>query len=147
MTQDEMTALERGAERIAGMNLAAPTLDGISTVTQANEQAPARRTPVKGVCVKCGKHHSRHIRVDEFAYCNQDRQSHFTLERETVKPAEAAPGAITYTQRTRLVELIQDRETARIAWETATAQAEKRCDLYGDASVALDDFIASITAK
>ena len=206
MTQDEMTALERGAERIAGMNLAAPTLDGSNPdpdendpmfddavrlvfefgkasksllqrrlridygraahlidlmerdglvgaaegtgprellkaparalnsgkesmtdeekaidLTQANQRLaamglksevmaireavkdlpapkPARRPAVKGVCVKCGKHHSRHIRVDEFAYCNQDRQSHFTLERETVKPAEAAPGAITREQ-------------------------------------------------
>ena len=147
MTQDEMTALERGAERIAGMNLAAPTLDGISTVTQANEQAPARRTPVKGVCVKCGKHHSRHIRVDEFAYCNQDRQSHFTLERETVKPAEAAPGAITREQAIRLTGLIQVRESRRSQWEAAVDHATACEGVYQAALAELDDFIASITAK
>ena len=147
MSPEQQEMIERGAERIAGMNLAAPTLDGISTVTQANEQAPARRTPVKGVCVKCGKHHSRHIRVDEFAYCNQDRQSHFTLERETVKPAEAAPGAITREQAQRLADLIASKESRRVEWDACLDAAQKREQQFTAACVELDDFIASITAK
>ena len=147
MTQDEMTALERGAERIAGMNLAAPTLDGISTVTQANEQAPARRTPVKGVCVKCGKHWSRHHeRPDGNRECYAGGPL-FTLERAPVKPAEAAPGAISTDQAMGLHNLISARESKRALWESATDHATACEEAFGAAVRELDDFIASITAK
>ena len=153
MTQDEMTALERGAERIAGMNLGAQLLESNTQADQGDKllsalaNAHSRRTPVKGVCVNCGKHYSRHIRVDEFAYCNQDRQSHFTLEREPVKPAEAAPGAITREQAIRLTGLIQVRESRCSQWEAAVDHATACEGVYQAALAELDDFIASITAK
>ena len=153
MTQDEMTALERGAERIAGMNLGAQLLESNTQADQGDKllsalaNAHSRRTPVKGVCVNCGKHYSRHIRVDEFAYCNQDRQSHFTLEREPVKPAEAAPGAITREQAQRLADLIASKESRRVEWDASWDAAQMREQKFTAACVELDDFIASITAK
>ena len=152
MTQDEMTALERGAERIAGMNLDREALATIHAIIGPVEiipggGAPTRRTPVKGVCVKCGKHYSRHIRVDEFAYCNQDRQSHFTLQREPVKPAEAAPGAITREQYNEGLRLDGIRGNLRMDAYEAEELSKKAWASFNKAEADYFNYLASITAK
>ena len=118
MTQDEMTALERGAERIAGMNL------GISKEGIADAKANAK---------------------DLFAQKPKKQRSDAGKPR--VKPAEAAPGAITREQAIRLTGLIQVRESRRSQWEAAVDHATACEGVYQAALAELDDFIASITAK
>ena len=118
MTQDEMTALERGAERIAGMNL------GISKEGIAEAKANAK---------------------DLFAQKPKKRRSDAGKPR--VKPAEAAPGAITREQAQRLADLIASKESRRVEWDACLDAAQKREQQFTAACVELDDFIASITAK
>ena len=64
-----------------------------------------------------------------------------------VKPAEAAPGAITREQAQRLADLIASKESRRVEWDAILEGAKFREEQFTAACVELDDFIASITAQ
>ena len=118
MSPEQQEMIDRGAERIAGMNL------GISKEGIAEAKANAK---------------------DLFAQKPKKRRSDAGKPR--VKPAEAAPGAITREQAQRLADLIASKESRRVEWDACLDAAQMREQKFTAACVELDDFIASITAK
>ena len=118
MSPEQQEMIDRGAERIAGMNL------GISKEGIAEAKANAK---------------------DLFAQKPKKRRSDAGKPR--VKPAEAAPGAIAREQAQRLADLITSKESRRVQWDACLEAGRESEAEFTAACVELDDFIASITAK
>ena len=63
------------------------------------------------------------------------------------QPSEQAPGVLTREQANKLGNLIGAKESALVAWDAIMESAQFREQQFNEASIALDNFIAALTAK
>lgn len=117
----------------------------------AENQAQSRKqrsTPVRGVCVNCGKNWSRHYnRHDDvmLAYCEKSGTRKFTLERTPEPAAPVQAGKLTSEQVSRLRDLDASIERARIEWDTASAHMRDKESAYWTLKNEREEFYKELT--
>lgn len=106
-------------------------------------QKPTRRSPIKGLCVNCNKHWSRHHYDNErnVAYCDSDRDMWFSTEpAPKAEPAAQVAGALSQEQ----IEHIRTLAEAKIQALDANTKAEQA---MMEACVEFDVYLDSLKAK